>query len=86
MAENSAVAKRQRCCLPPSPSRQVRAPDRVHAAVDAMKPAFPNSMLDRFRREPSSIQLGYRHDTMLPSGELGDDLIGVGAFWAHTHP
>ena len=57
-------------------------PDRVHAVMEAVKAAGAYAVVDRGNRESECPKLPARDDSVLSTGEAGDDLVD-GAKTAH---
>jgi hypothetical protein len=84
MADNGSLAERENRRHAPAFEGQAGVADRVHTTMNAMKPAGLDPAGDCVLADPGRSKLRCAHDAVLPSGDLCDYLVGLGAFLAHT--
>ncbi len=84
VTEHCPVAAGEDCGHPASLDAQAHVPDRVDAAMDAMKLSAAHPQGDGVLAQACADQLGEGRDAMLPRRDLGDGGIGWGAFFGHV--
>ncbi len=84
MTEHRPVAAGEDRGHPAPLNAQPRVPDRVDAAMEAVKLPTAHPHGDGVLPQTGADQLGVGGDAMLPRRDLGDGGIGWGAFFGHV--
>jgi hypothetical protein len=75
MAQHRLRSERKNGSNEVTTKRQPRMADRVHTSLHRMQSPGGDAMLDRPRAETESQELPPCDDSVLPLGEIGDDLV-----------